>query len=499
MSSLCYNKVELFMNLQTKNKRMRMGIILILLFSSVLIPVTVNDAYAKCMVGDYDCCGFPMVPPLKLQFQYFALPDITCPNQDHVLTERPNGKLACVTDKMAEKTGWHVHYKNVVDAKGEVLVSPGAVSWISFEITGATLDRMVYEDQILVASVTPNDEYGVLSIQLPSGSLPANFEYCNPTNENSFDTPFVMIIDGQKSILDEGTNSRGQAAVNIPLDENSETIEVVRTCNDLPKLSKISLTDEKDSIPILSEDDFDVPEVKLFLEKYPQAKIQSDRINESGFHFKQYVAQDSLPGGSVWLFLVKNIESGEMDNVLSCPPNQNHDRGYTVRGSDNITEYLQSYDCLKDSDVGKFGPTKYLERMEDVQDLENMRKSILELEFGDDDVITVLISDETYFGAMTSFEFTTIHVSSLVQAHDMLPETSMNDRMIAGSILSEIVKAGTYVTQNGDKEFWYTIGGIESQVITIELQNHEYDRITFVSENNKKWIEQINDIVLSGN
>ena len=71
----------------------------------------------------------------------------------------------------------------------------------------------------------------------------------------------------------------------------------------------------------------------------------------------------------------------------------------------------------------------------------------------------------------------------------------MNDRMIAGSILSEIVKAGTYVTQNDDKEFWYTIGGIESQVITIDLQDHEYDRITFVSDKNHEWIEQINKIV----
>ena len=105
-----------------------------------------------------------------------------------------------------------------------------------------------------------------------------------------------------------------------------------------------------------SEDNFDIPEVKLFLEKYPQAEIQSDRINESGFHFKQYAARDILPGGSVWLFLVKNLETGEMDNLISCPPNQSHDRGYTVRGSDNIIEYLQRYDCLSDSDVGRFGP-----------------------------------------------------------------------------------------------------------------------------------------------
>ena len=113
---------------------------------------------------------------------------------------------------------------------------------------------------------------------------------------------------------------------------------------------------EKNPVPNSSEDDFDIPEVKLFLEKYPQAEIQSDRINESGFHFKQYAARDILPGGSVWLFLVKNLETGEMDNLISCPPNQNHDKGYIVRGSDNIIEYLQSYDCLSDRDVGRFGP-----------------------------------------------------------------------------------------------------------------------------------------------
>ena len=349
-----------------------------LLFSSVLIPIIVNDAYAKCMVDDDECYGSPIVPPLKYQFQYFALPDIVCPNQDHVLTERPNGKLACVTDSMSEKTGWHVHYRNVVDTKGEVyVVSPGAPSWISFEITGATLDKMIYENQMLVVSVTPNEEHGILSIELPTGALPANFEYCNPDNENPFDTSHIMIIDGQKYPLDEDVNSRGKTAVNIPLDENSETIEIIRTCNE------------------------------------------------------------------------------------------------------------PSREPSTDSDSKK---------MEDVQDLENMRKSILELEFGDD-IITVLISDETYFGAMTSFEFTTIPVSSLVQAHDMLPETSMNDRIISGSILSEIVKAGTYITQNEDKEFWYTIGGIESQVITIELQDHEFDRIVFVSDKNHEWIGQINDIV----
>ena len=63
-----------------------LGIVLVLLFATTLIPLTISDAYAKCMVGD-EC-------------------------------------------------------------------------------------------------YTPNEEYGVLSIELPSGSLPAHFEYCDPRMKN---------------------------------------------------------------------------------------------------------------------------------------------------------------------------------------------------------------------------------------------------------------------------------------------------------------------------
>ena len=156
-----------------------------------------------------------------------------CPNQDHILTERPSGKLACITNTTAEKTGWHIHYRNVVDTKGAVPInSPGTVNLVRFEITGAALDTMVYENQMLVASITPTKEYGVLSIQLPTGTLPANFKYCDPRMENPPNTPFVMIVDDTEHPLVEGVNSRFQPAFNIPLNENSRTIEIIRTCSE---------------------------------------------------------------------------------------------------------------------------------------------------------------------------------------------------------------------------------------------------------------------------
>ena len=130
------------------------------------------------------------------------------------------------------------------------------------------------------------------------------------------------------------------------------------------------------------------------------------------------------------------------------------------------------------------------------------RESFLELEFGGD-AITVFITDRTNHSAISmdlstvSQEWTVVPISSLVEAHDKLPKTSSDDRRGPGTMVSDTVKAGTYIKQNGEKEFWYTIGGIESQVITIELQDHKYDRITFVSDKNHEWIEQINEVVNS--
>ena len=226
----------------------KLGIIIVLLFATALIPVTISDAYAKCL-PDHECYGAPMFFPLKYQSQFYVLPNIMCPNQDHVLTERYNGKLACVTNSTAEKTGWYIHYRNVVDTKGVVPINfPGTVNLVPFEITGATLDKMIYERQMLVVSVTPTKEYGVLSIQLPAGSLPANFKYCNPEMEDPPSTPHVVITDSVERSLNEGVNSRFQPALNIPLNENSKNIEIIRTC--------IEPSDSPDLVSVLGSEEF---------------------------------------------------------------------------------------------------------------------------------------------------------------------------------------------------------------------------------------------------
>ncbi len=215
-------------------KSKKLGIILVLLFATALIPVTISDTSAKCLNVE-DCDG-PVFLSLKTQIDMSrALPNITCPNQDHVLIERPNGKLACITNHTVEKTGWHIHYRNVVDTKAQYPVAKGGtvVYPVLFEITGATLDDMTHQNQTLTVHVTPNEEYGVLSFQMPFDLLDGHFAYCNPANQKSPSTPYVMRIDNIEKGLDVGVNSRDQTALNIPFNENSKTMDIIRTCNSL--------------------------------------------------------------------------------------------------------------------------------------------------------------------------------------------------------------------------------------------------------------------------
>ena len=107
------------------------------------------------------------------------------------------------------------------------------------------------------------------------------------------------------------------------------------------------------AIPLVYEmvfhaDDFDgVKEAVLFLEKYPESEIFYEMVGY-GYHFKHYLYTVEDTDEKVYLMMTKNTAIGEFDNVISCPPNQYHDVGYAVRGSDNVVRYLENHDCFSD-------------------------------------------------------------------------------------------------------------------------------------------------------
>ena len=98
---------------------------------------------------------------------------------------------------------------------------------------------------------------------------------------------------------------------------------------------------------IVHWDDFDdVLDDKLFLEKYTQAEIYYEQVGY-GFHLKHYRYTDEGTGSQVYLMMVKSTATGKTDNLISCPPNSFGSYGYTV-WNENITHYLQNYDCFSD-------------------------------------------------------------------------------------------------------------------------------------------------------
>ena len=221
------------MGIKTMKTRTLIIITSIVMSSMALIVFNAPEISAKCIDID-DCTDGPVFLSLKDQIHISrALPNITCTNQDHVLTERPSGKLACITNHTSEKTGWRIHYRNIVDTKAQCPVAKSGtfVHFVSFEITGATLDDMTHQNQTLTVHVTPNKEYGVLSFQMPFEILDGHFAYCTPVNDDHPNTPYVMIVDGVEHGLEKSVNSRGQTALNIPLNENSNAVDIIRTCH----------------------------------------------------------------------------------------------------------------------------------------------------------------------------------------------------------------------------------------------------------------------------
>ena len=100
---------------------------------------------------------------------------------------------------------------------------------------------------------------------------------------------------------------------------------------------------------VFHADDFEgVKEVELFLEKYPKSEIFYEMVGY-GVHFQHYLYTVEDTDEKVYLMMTKNTATGEFDNVISCPPNQHHDVGYAVRGSENVIRYLQDHDCFSDA------------------------------------------------------------------------------------------------------------------------------------------------------
>ena len=211
---------------------MRLKIILILLFSAILIPLTVSGVSAKCM--DMDNCPRPLgSSPLKEQIkQHSIVYEIKCMKIEHWLTERPNGKLACVTHGTAEKLGWNDRHFSLANSKNNVIETSGVASMIPYEIMGATLEDLSYQNNIVTATIKPEAQYSVLSLMIKNEMITINPEQCDTIHNNTPSTSYVISVNGEETKVGASVNYSKEFIVNIHVTENAEMIQVIGLCKD---------------------------------------------------------------------------------------------------------------------------------------------------------------------------------------------------------------------------------------------------------------------------
>jgi hypothetical protein len=124
-----------------------------------------------------------------------------------------------------------------------------------------------------------------------------------------------------------------------------------------------------------------------------------------------------------------------------------------------------------------------------------IQESIVDLEFNEEK-IEVIMNSQAKFLAVRNDPLV-IPINNIIQVHNTLPKQSSSDLRMPGTAIPGSIKAGTYLTENDNKEFWFIKTRDSNSIITIELKDHEFDRIVVESEKSKEWIERINKIISS--
>ena len=204
----------------------------IVLTSSILIVLDAPNAFAKCI--DMDNCPRPLgTSPLKEQLkEQTVVYEIKCMKIEHWLTERPNGKLACVKHGTAEKLGWNDRHFSLADSKNNMIETSGVARMIPYDIMGATLEDISYQDNIVTATIKPEGQYSVLSLMIKDEMITINPDQCDTIHNNTPSTSYVISVNGEERKVGTSVNYSKEFIVNIHVTEIVETIQVIGLCKD---------------------------------------------------------------------------------------------------------------------------------------------------------------------------------------------------------------------------------------------------------------------------
>ena len=162
----------------------------------------------------------------------FDWDDIICSNPVHVLTERSNGKIACVNQSTAEKFGWYIYFASELGVKSFFEIEKqNKIFKVEYEILGASIQETTYDHDVRsVVIFLDTERKGKFIVSLPRELLDSKMDYCPPKSENPPDDTFFVLIDHiEHSFLEISTTSQ-MRTLEIPFENGITQIEIFGTC-----------------------------------------------------------------------------------------------------------------------------------------------------------------------------------------------------------------------------------------------------------------------------
>ncbi len=230
---------------------MKLIITLFSLLILTILPFTISDGFAQCILTSPVVCLDSPILSLKEQLRdNTPISDIMCPDYGHVLAERSNGKLACVTDYMAQKMGWY----NISDIDNK-----STTKWrldgytIPIKLDNVVLEyiRAEYHKQKIYMHTTILDDtqFGKIEFKFPKQTVSEIFD-----KENCF--IFDRYVDVPKFNLKVNQDFKGTfdvhylaadkidnviaMGVDIEIPKDARVVELFSTCNSrVPFLDQI--------------------------------------------------------------------------------------------------------------------------------------------------------------------------------------------------------------------------------------------------------------------
>ncbi len=157
--------------------------------------------------------------------------EIECKNEKHVLSERTDGKLACVYSSTAEKLNWKIINPDVHDIMYVFeVVRDDTIFDIEYEIKGGVVKDMAYDENAhsLLAIIDSNNE-GNFTVVIPRDFMDAKRDYCPPLETNPLDDRFFVLLDGEEILYDEILTTSEKRTLQIPFADDV-TVEIITAC-----------------------------------------------------------------------------------------------------------------------------------------------------------------------------------------------------------------------------------------------------------------------------